>query len=307
MILKIPWAEHFCKKREFVPLLRYGAQFLTAYRYLTVDYERGNFTVSQCVWQDGAAEQITTILSPTYANISSNSMTSSTSRSKPLGGGVIAGAVIGGIAVVVIAGGIGYYISRRRNRPTSKSPTEDIGLTNLEPGENKDAKYGSVHDPNSPYPPFKKLDSTGSVHRSADGENQPQGELGTQGEIFQLPTQRDQEDYFTAVNRIASERRAERTPQIDGRSVVYELQGSEPPRVEMDDEQSRRGLPLSPAVLSPTSTRLSPVSARLSPVSSGLSQLSAGLSPISAGRLTTLPFSRENSRPSSFDPTSYTI
>lgn len=106
-----------------------------------------------------------------------------------------------------------------------------------------------------------------------------QGELGTQGEIFQLPTHRDQEDYFTAVNRIASERRAGNTPQIDGRSVAYELQGSEPPRAEMDDERSWRGLPLSPATLSPTS----------------------------AGRLIPLQVSRGSSRASSFGPPSNTL
>jgi hypothetical protein len=56
-----------------------------------------------------------------------------------------------------------------------------------------------------------------------------------------------EEDYFTAVNKIASERRAANTPQIDGNSIVYELHGSEPRPVEMDDERSRYGLTLSAA------------------------------------------------------------
>lgn len=250
---------------------------------MTVDYERGNFSISQNVWQDGETPQISAIVSPTYANSSSNSTASSPSGPKPIGPGVVAGAVIGGITVLLIAGAIGYYISRKRSRPTSTSLTEDIGLTNLEPGDNKDAKDGSINkDPNSPYPPYEKLDSTGSVHRSAA---QPDGELGTQGEIFQLPTHTDEWDYITAIDRMESEQRAEMTPQIDGRGVAYELHGGEPMRVEMDDGRSRRGL-----VLSPTSASLR------SPT--------ATLSPASAGRLIPLPVSRGSSRASSSGPPS---
>lgn len=48
---------------------------------------------------------------------------------------------------------------------------------------------------------------------------------------------------------------------IGGISVLYELQGSDPTPVEMDDERSRRGLglglsPLSPRALSPRAITL---------------------------------------------------
>jgi hypothetical protein len=233
-------------------------------RYLTVDYERGNFSVSQCVWQDGAPERISAILSPAYAN-SSSTTTSSNSVSKPVGAGIIAAVVVAVILVLALAAGIGYFVSqrRRRDRPTSIAPTEDISLTNLDK-DNNDIKTESLpDDPNSLYPPYKKFDSPSGVYR----EQQPDGELGTHGEIYQMPTTEYREgDYFTALNRIESERRAATTPQIDGRSMVFELHGSEPMPAEMDDERSRSGL--SP-MLSPTTpvTRGSSRASSLGPVS----------------------------------------
>lgn len=86
-------------------------------------------------------------------------------------------------------------------------------------------------------------------------------------------TEHGEGDYFTAVNRIASERRAANTPQIGGRSIVYELHGSEPTPVEMDDERSRWGL--SPAALSPVTAR-TPIS-RLSSRASSLGPVSETL------------------------------
>ena len=231
---------------------------------MTVDYERGNFTVSQCAWQDGAPEQINAILSPAYAD--SKNSTISASSSKHRGTGAIAGAAIAGIIILAAAGCLGYFIYQQRahRRPKSIAPTEDIGLTNV---DNKDSKAQSLQDdPNSPYPEYKKLDAFSNVHR----EREPDGELGTQGEIHQMPTtEHEQGDYFSAVINMISERRAATTPQIDGRSVVYELHGSEPVPVEMDDERSRSGL--SP-MLSPKTpvTRGSSRASSLGPVSDTL-------------------------------------
>ena len=67
-------------------------------------------------------------------------------------------------------------------------------------------------------------------------------ELGTGGEIHQLPTNDNREgNYLALASHIEAERRAANTPQIDGRSIVYELQGSDPTPSEMDDEWSRQG------------------------------------------------------------------
>ena len=36
--------------------------------YLTVNYDRGNFTISWCTWAQGGSENIISILSPSYGN-----------------------------------------------------------------------------------------------------------------------------------------------------------------------------------------------------------------------------------------------
>ena len=172
------------------------------------------------------------------------------------------------IVILALGAGLLYFILRRRqsraNLPHSNSATEDIGLTHMDK-DSKDQKAESLSsDPNSPYPPYKKLDSESGEYR----EQKPDGELGTQGEIYQMPTTEHGEgDYFTAVNRIESERRAATTPQIDGRSVMYELHGSEPLAVEMDG-QARKGSPM----LSPRTpvTRGSSRSSSFGPVSTTL-------------------------------------
>jgi hypothetical protein len=82
-------------------------------------------------------------------------------------------------------------------------------------------------------------------------------------------TEHEAGNYFDAAIKLASERRAVTTPQIDGRIVAYELHGSEPMPVEMDDERSRSGL--SP-MLSPRTpmTRGSSRASSLGPVSDTL-------------------------------------
>ena len=193
------------------------------------------------MWQDGAPSQISAILSPSYANSTSNPSTSPSATSKPISAGIIAVIVILIVVILALAAGLVYFLLRRRKskRPLSVSATEDIGLTHFDK-DAKDSKSVSLaEDPNSPYPPYKKLDSDSGVYR----EQQPDGELGVQGEIFQMPTTENGEgDYFSAVNRIESERRAATTPQIDGRCMMYELHGSEPVPIEMDGEGRSRGL-----------------------------------------------------------------
>ncbi|GKU06021.1 acid protease [Fusarium langsethiae] len=101
--------------------------------YLTVDYERGIFNVSQCAWVEGAKQHLVTITSrdededpPTDTvttggkggTASTNRETSdSTSLRQSLSSGVIAGTVIGVVAGLVIVASASYVlVSRRRSR-----------------------------------------------------------------------------------------------------------------------------------------------------------------------------------------------
>jgi hypothetical protein len=262
MSLNIRWEELSYKKRKSnIDSPRISRCLTKTYRYLTVDYERGNFSVSQCLWVDGAPQEIGTILSPSYStNSSSASLPSNSpsSKSKQVSGGIIAGATVAGVLGLAFAGGLLYYCLRRRNRPVSAAPTDDdIALTNIDPRESKD-KDGSVNQHQfSPHLADKKLYDSSSIQHSMN-YYQPTGELGTSGEIYQLPSHDNREDsHLFAANHIHAERIAANTPEIDSRSIVHELHGSEPTAAELDDEWSRQGTPM---VGSRSLTRVSSIS-----------------------------------------------
>lgn len=205
--------------------------------------------MSQCLWEDGLPTQLTAILSPSYSH---NSTSTSSPSSKHVDPGVIAGAVIAVVVVLAAACVLTYYLRRRRNQRVSTSPTENIALSRFN-NQDEDKKSISLAS-GSPFPADSKPDLAPSIH----SQYRTDGEIGTQGEIFQLPAHDNRdEDYFTAAIHIASERRAANTPEIEGTGIMYELHGSEPAPVEMDDVLSREGLSPSSAPSRGPSTRIS--------------------------------------------------
>lgn len=97
---------------------------LIPYSYLTADYERKVFNVSACVWNEGADENIVTILSKDSDSATSGGGDggsgggggSSSSKRAHLGGGAIAGIVVGCIAAVLIVAGIAAFVILRKRR-----------------------------------------------------------------------------------------------------------------------------------------------------------------------------------------------
>lgn len=78
--------------------------------YLTVDYERRNFTVAACEWTENASSDIRSILSPDYDSDDSKS------SGGGIGGGAIAGIVIGVLAaVVLVAAAVWWWRRRQQN------------------------------------------------------------------------------------------------------------------------------------------------------------------------------------------------
>jgi hypothetical protein len=106
-------------------------RFLTCvYRYLTADYERSKFYLSQTRFDPGAPEHIITI------NSINSTLTSSSSHHHSLPTGAIVGIAIGSLAIIVIILALLYlYIRRRRSLTKSKDKSSW-------PPENKDDMYG---------------------------------------------------------------------------------------------------------------------------------------------------------------------
>ena len=163
--------------------------------------------------------QLTAILSTSYSNNASFTPPPSQPSSKPVGAGLIAGTVVAVLVALSAAGALIFYLLRLRNRRTST--TEDAAYTNL---DRPDDDKKSVLYPASPV------------------------------QIFQLPAHDNREgDYYTEVSQIESQRRAANTPEIAG-TGMYELQGSQPMRVELDDTRSPERLsPLSATTRGPSS------------------------------------------------------
>jgi hypothetical protein len=83
--------------------------------YLIVDWERGNFSLSQCLWQPNSQANIVTISSK---NSTTSGSSSAHSGVTGLGTGGIAGLIVGIVAVVVLATVLGFcFFHRRRRRP----------------------------------------------------------------------------------------------------------------------------------------------------------------------------------------------
>ncbi|OBT73748.1 hypothetical protein VF21_07190 [Pseudogymnoascus sp. 05NY08] len=112
--------------------------------YLTVDYERGNFSVSSCSWVEGAAAKVVTIISKDSAvgNSGTTSTTGSTgttgspeSTKSGLSTGAIAGISVAA-AVIVLALAIGgfFFLKRQRQKQasmqtiTSVDPNDDDAI-----------------------------------------------------------------------------------------------------------------------------------------------------------------------------------
>lgn len=134
-----------------------------------------------------------------------------------------------------------WYFLRRQKQHALQLTTDIIALTNVE----LDApKYQGDTLPSSHPSPFlaeKNLYTEDIMPRSLH-HYQDSRELGTGGEIHQLATQENMKEYYmSSTSHNGAGARAANTPQIDGRSIVYELHGSEPAPSEMDDEWSRQG------------------------------------------------------------------
>ncbi|KAH8898702.1 acid protease [Thozetella sp. PMI_491] len=83
--------------------------------YLSADYERKTFNISPCVWNEGAKEDIVTILSKDDPGSSGGGSDSSSSGSGGLSPGAIAGITVGCVLVAILIACLVLLLIRRRN------------------------------------------------------------------------------------------------------------------------------------------------------------------------------------------------
>lgn len=243
--------------------------------YLTVDYERGNFSVSQCTWVDGAASVIVPILSKSAAAVTTGAASaSSTAISTPssgISGGAIAGVVIAIVAVLaLLAGALFWWLRRRRLQAAQAAAPTAAG----------------AQDP----------DHDKSDARTLEQLSQTHAELPPDSQIYQLNADGKLWDSHELGGSSI-------TPEIEGRNIepVYEMMGSEviheapsEPVSRVPSPMSRGETPLSGG-LSPSSTGASPLSMSATLVKSGASPLSTVATPVSR---TVSPFESKNAVPS---------
>ncbi|KAF2806460.1 acid protease [Mytilinidion resinicola] len=146
--LNISWP-HVEETTRYFPLKRatndtqytLGRAFLQE-AYLIADYERFNFSVHPCKWEPNAKSSIVAIRSVNDTTENPSNTTTPTgnkggSHSSSLGGGTIAGIVIGAITGAAILGA-GWYLMRRRGLCGCGEPSE-LDATETEREQNRPA------------------------------------------------------------------------------------------------------------------------------------------------------------------------
>jgi len=174
--------------------------------YLTVDYDRGNFSINQCTWIDGAASNVVAIRAP-LGGISNSSNNTSSLPDKPppklIPPGAIAGIAIGALALIFIP--LTIFLLRRCNHHklvrNSQLIDDSLALTKIQSNYTPDAdkKYIAPSEhislvPSSEQQHFKyqdpKLKHTpyiSSIISMNENIHTPNSELdNTERKIYQL-------------------------------------------------------------------------------------------------------------------------
>jgi len=100
--------------------------------YLTADYERRNFSVSQCNWDPSAQSKIVPILSSSTTS-TTDETTSSPNHPFKLSKGAIISIAVGGAGLLLVAGIIFYvFIVKRRQKRQNRSIRKGANLQGTE-------------------------------------------------------------------------------------------------------------------------------------------------------------------------------
>lgn len=172
MKLNIPLAVPFYKNRESIQL-ESRSLAKTYRRYLIVDYERSNFSISQSLFEANNPEQLVA-LPPAGNSTTDVSDTASSSLSL----GAIIGIVIGAVALLIVAGVAAFFILRRRKRRRQAQEAEVKRA-----GEPVDPMEAKAEMPDNSSAPLAGLYSPGKQAAFTDPKSTNEME-GTEGEYF---------------------------------------------------------------------------------------------------------------------------
>lgn len=216
----LPYYQGLINATQYFPLRRaqnetqyiLGRAFLQE-AYLTVDHERFNFSVSQCTWEYGAAQDIVAIPSLERSSNSGNGGQSPGSTSSSLGTGAIVGIAVGAAAATAMLGLLVFFLWWRRRKQKAK-PEEEVsseGSSTSESPEPPEEQVPNVYpkaELDAIHVPRHEIDSTSKLDRAPDG-------VATPG---------------TPASPYSSEAEA-------AQKVVFEMEGDLPVRPEADGRQ----------------------------------------------------------------------
>ncbi|EEU34955.1 uncharacterized protein NECHADRAFT_78521 [Fusarium vanettenii 77-13-4] len=165
--------------------------------YLTADYERHVFNVSQCTWDGGAEENLVTIL-PKSSQSSSNSDDGKDSdpsdddkspdnmEQKSLSTGAIVGIVIG--VVAAIAAVVAFFIIRRRRQPAKQplhGPTrnDETDTSADSPGFGKSELHADAIELR---PPPELMGDVNHLHELHSESKDAVGQTGRGSPLYEL-------------------------------------------------------------------------------------------------------------------------
>lgn len=201
-------------------------------RYLSADYERKVFNVSECVWNQGAEENIVTITSRDSDSDSGNGDGSSSSGSSGLSGGAIAGIVVACVVAVALIAAV--IVLRKRRKwmgagfaVSAKDPPPDESVLKGPVFNSPSTRLGSTPDSSVP---FSAADVSGSGSGSRSTAEYARPASSTAGGSVTNSSTPELDGRDTAIKpdivRDGNEIRGPLPPVAESPGGLYELPGS---------------------------------------------------------------------------------
>lgn len=179
--------------------------------YLTVDWERGNFSVSQCVWPDAGITQY-------LRAIDSPNKTSNVVPGSAISAGVIVAIVAVIVAILLIIATIVFCMRRRRQRQRKTNAAVKASMDDMTTTlKSIDSESGTLVEPKSNVLPKVELDASQTPKEYGDG---------TYFDPTKSPV--DSDGSYTWVNPV----------EVDSKErEIFEMPGDYPKMPEADSRQ----------------------------------------------------------------------